>query len=52
MAERAGAGEGASGWGPYAAALPASSGSPLTWSAEQQAQLAGTQVEATLQGYR
>ena len=43
---------GASRWAAYLAALPADSGSPVQWGEEDLAELAGSQLLGTVQGYR
>ncbi|KAL4444028.1 hypothetical protein ABPG75_011765 [Micractinium tetrahymenae] len=43
---------GASRWAAYLAALPADSGSPVQWGQEELAELAGSQLLGTVQGYR
>lgn len=42
----------ASRWSAYLAALPADSGSPVQWGEEDLAELAGSQLLGTVQGYR
>lgn len=42
----------ASRWAGYVAALPADSGSPVQWGEEELAELAGSQLLGTVQGYR
>ena len=43
---------GASRWAAYLAALPADSGSPVQWEEADLAELAGSQLLGTVQGYR
>ena len=42
----------ASRWAPYIALLPADSGSPVQWEEADLAELQGSQVLGTVQGYR